>query len=341
MLQVPALNLAITRANLPSATKVTDERALLDAILCPRTDGILINKAAYMCKRAMHWMQHQIMTHYSQLCDSGVAVVWNTWERHTGKDKQHTKRRQFWALLARTGRNRSEEASAKHKLCTASVHWALAVTSAWSGSSTSTDVARSCSSLAMSCWSWILASQPACVLPQRNQEGILQLCPDDHPPCRYIAQGINWPTWSWILARTSVCPLPRWNQGSLLQLCPDDHPPCRCIVQGINWPSSPLDHFPLWWHQPWLSCHSPLRHNESRSPWHCWSGLQTGVHVEWWMRCTIQMQAKFRRSFYVCRPRQNRTKLPRFRTWKMRGRWRGWLRQQGDGEGTPGETDYH
>ena len=30
------LNLAITRVNLPPATKVTDEKALSDVILCPR-----------------------------------------------------------------------------------------------------------------------------------------------------------------------------------------------------------------------------------------------------------------------------------------------------------------
>ena len=26
------------------------------------------------------------MAHYSQLCVSGGSVVWNTWERRTGKD---------------------------------------------------------------------------------------------------------------------------------------------------------------------------------------------------------------------------------------------------------------
>ena len=57
-----------------------------------------------------------------------------------------------------------------------------------------------------------------------------------------------------------------------------------------------------------------------------WSG-GSAAQYKWTSR-------KFCRSFYVCRSWQHRTKLLRFRTWKRRGRWRGWLRHQGDGEDT-------
>ena len=60
-----------------------------------------------------------------------------------------------------------------------------------------------------------------------------------------------------------------------------------------------------------------------------WSG-GSAAQYKWTSR-------KFCRSFYVCRSWQHRTKLLRFRTWKRRGRWRGWLRQQGDGEDTSGQ----
>ena len=36
--------------------------------------------------------------------------------------------------------------------------------------------------------------EPACVLPRRNQGGLLQLCSDDHPPCHCLVQGISQPS---------------------------------------------------------------------------------------------------------------------------------------------------
>ncbi len=97
--------------------------------------------------------EHQIMTYYSQLCDSGVSVVWNTWERKTDRLARMVTSVASWRPRKAVSSFACENWSRQIWRSQCKTPPLYSIFSLHTGNITSTGVARRCSSLAMSCWS--------------------------------------------------------------------------------------------------------------------------------------------------------------------------------------------